>query len=278
MNHHALHALGLAAAMTLPLAAPALASNQSLQETRPIKGERALEVDIRLGAGEVRLEPGSFDKLYDVRVTYSPDHLEPKVRYGEGSLSLYTLARKKLAVPGTNLWALSFNQKLPISLHADLGAAKSDLNFTGLHLTGLTLLMGASLASFRFDTPNPAVMERMRIEAGATGVKGMGLGNANFETFEFWGGVGNSELDFAGDYRRKGTVKAEVSVGRLLVRVPRSLGLRVKAADGWASRVSLPPELVKEGDRWVSPNFATAPGRIDLEAQTRVGGIEVRWE
>src|SRR5690606_29581965 len=123
-------------------------------------------------------------------------------RYGEGSLSLYTLARKKLAVPGTNQWTLSFNQKLPLSLHADLGAAKSDLNLTGLRLTSLTLLMGASLASFRFDTPNPSVLERMRIEAGASGVKGQGLGNANFETFEFWGGVGNSELDFAGDYRR----------------------------------------------------------------------------
>jgi hypothetical protein len=269
----------LAAALALiqPIA-PALANTLSFQEARPIKGEKALAVELNLGAGEVSIAPGSFDKLYDVRVDYSPDHLEPKVRYGEGVLSMYTLSQRKIGVPGKNHWAIAFTQKLPLTLHADLGAAKSDLDLTGLRLTDATLLMGASLATVRFSTPNPAVLKRLRIEAGAANVQGFGLGNANFETFEFKGGVGNSELDFAGDYRRKGLVKASVSVGRLIVRIPKSLGLRVKAADGWASRVKLPAELVPEDGRWVSPNFATAPGRIDLEAETRVGGIEVKWE
>lgn len=265
-------------ALLMLVSAPAWAQSQSFKDARPIKGEKALAVELNLGTGDVKLEPGSFDKLYDVRVDYDAASLEPKARYADGTLSLYTLAQRKLGVPGKNHWAIAFNQKLPLTLHADLGAAKSDLDFTGLRLKDCTLLMGASLATIRFSTPNPVVLTQMRIEAGAASVQGIGLGNANFETFEFKGGVGNSELDFAGDYRRKGVVKASVTVGRLIVRVPRSLGLRVKAADGWASRVKLPPELVQEDGRWLSPNFASASGQIDLEAETRVGGIEIRWE
>jgi len=266
------------ATILLLTGSPAGAATETLHESRPIKGEKALAVELSLGTGEVRIEPGSFDKLFDVRAEVDPELLEPKARYGEGTLSVYTLARRKLGMPGTNRWTLAFNQKLPLTIHADLGAAKSDLDFTGLRLKDCTLLMGASLATVRFNTPNPVVLQQLRIEAGAANVQGFGLGNSNFETFEFKGGVGNSELDFAGDYRRKGQVKASVTVGRLIVRVPRSLGLRVKAADGWASRVKLPTELVQEEGFWVSPNYATAPGRIDLEAETRVGGIEVKWE
>lgn len=269
-------AIPLLAAILMLAASPALA--QPFQDARPIKGEKALAVELTLGTGEVKLEPGSFDKLYDVRAEYDPESLEPKARYGEGTLSVYTLAQRKLGIPGLNRWTMAFTQKLPLSIHADLGTAKSDLDFTGLRLKDCTLLMGASLATLRFNTPNPVVLQKMRIEAGAANVQGFGLGNSNFETFEFKGGVGNSELDFAGDYRRKGQVKASVTVGRLIVRVPRSLGLRVKAADGWASRVKLPAELLQEEGHWVSPNYATADGRIDLEAETRVGGIEVKWE
>ncbi len=268
----------LLAALCLLSGAPAWANSQSLEDSRPIKGEKALAVELNLGAGEVTFAPGAFDKLYELHVDYSPEHVEPKVRYGEGVLSLYTLAQRKLGIPGKNAWTLSFTQKIPVTIHADLGAVKSELDFTGIRLKDLTLLMGASVATVRFSTPNPVAMKQLRIEAGAANVKGLGLGNANFESFDFKGGVGNSELDFAGDYRRKGTVKASVTIGRLVVRIPRSLGLRVKASDGWASRVKLPAELVQEDGRWVSPNFATAAGRIDLEADTQVGGIDIRWE
>lgn len=268
----------LTATLLLLLASAPAAAAATFHDARPIKGEKALAVELTLGTGQVTLAPGAFDKLYDVRVDYAPEHLEPKVRYGEGIVSMYTLAQRKLAMPGQNDWQIAFTQKLPLSLHADLGTAKSDLDLTGLRLTDCTLLMGASLATVRFSTPNPAVLARMRIEAGATSVKGFGLGNANFEAFEFKGGVGHSELDFAGDYRRKGTVKASVTVGRLVVRVPKSLGLRVKAPDTWSNRVKLPAELVLVGDRYVSPNFETAEGRLDLEADTRVGGIEIKWD
>lgn len=270
--------LPLIAVITLLLAAPADAATQTFQDSRPIKGEKALAVELTLGTGEVTIEPGSFDKLYEVRAEVDPESVEAKSRYGDGTLSLYTLSQRKLGVPGINRWNVSFTQKLPLTLHADLGAAKSHLDFTGLRLKDCTLLMGASLATLRFNTPNPIVLKQMRIEAAAANVQGFGLGNSNFESFEFKGGVGNSELDFAGDYRRKGQVKASVTVGRLIVRVPRSLGLRVKAADGWASRVKLPTELVQAEGHWVSPNYASAPGRIDLEAETRVGGIEIKWE
>lgn len=269
----------LASALLIGLtSAPAAAASANFHDARVIKGEKALAAELTLGTGEVAIAPGAFDKLYDVRVDYSPEHLEPKVRYGEGVVSMYALAQRKLGVPGQNAWQVSFTQKLPLKLHADLGAAKSDLDLTGLRLTDCTLLMGASLATVRFSTPNPTVLARMRIEAGAASVKGFGLGNANFDAFEFKGGLGHSELDFGGDYRRKGTVKASVTVGRLVIRVPKSLGLRVKAPDTWSNRVSLPAELVLEGDRYVSPNFATAEGRLDMEADTRVGGIEIKWE
>lgn len=258
--------------------APALAAPQIFQDSRPIRGEKALDVEIRLGTGEVKLEPGAFDKLYAVRAEVDPESLEPKSRYADGTLSLYTLSQRKIGVPGTNRWTMSFTQKLPLSLHADLGTAKSDLDFTGLRLTDATLLMGATLATVRFNTPNPAVLKALRIETAAANVQGFGLGNANFERVEFKGGVGNSELDFAGDYRRKGQVKASVTVGRLVLRVPRSLGLRVKASDGWTSRVTLPEELKQEAGYWVSPNYASAQGQIDLEAETRVGAIEIKWE
>jgi hypothetical protein len=66
-----------------------------------------------------------------------------------------------------------------------------------------------------------------------------------------------------------------MTVGTLLLRIPRSLGVRVRSerflssfpSEGWT----------RSGDALLSPGYSAARQQVDLALETALGGVRVEW-
>ncbi|MCC6395340.1 MAG: hypothetical protein IT167_32430 [Bryobacterales bacterium] len=115
------------------------------QESVEAGAAENVSVDIRMGAGELRLEGGG-SKLLDATFRYSEAVGRPVVRYEltgfRGRLTVES--RKKTPVGGkmTNEWNLRLGSKVPVDLTAHLGAGKTDLDVSSVPLRSLEVHMG----------------------------------------------------------------------------------------------------------------------------------------
>jgi hypothetical protein len=68
-------------------------------------------------------------------------------------------------------------------------------------------------------------------------------------------------------------VESRVAIGKLMLRVPADVGVRV---DVQRVAAGIDHEgLVKKDDAWYSRNWETAPHKLRIRAETVIGGIAV---
>jgi hypothetical protein len=160
-----------------------------------------------------------------------------------------------------------------MDLDLDLGATKSTIDLGGLNLLSLRLDSGASETNLDFSTPNAGRMRTLDVDVGAASFEARNLGNANASTIRVHGGIGSVSLDFGGQWTQDAAVEVDVSLGKLTLRVPRDVGVRVEVQKFLASFDH--QGLTKRGDVYFSENWGTARHRIRVRAGTTIGGIEV---
>src|SRR5207247_1803601 len=100
------------------------------------------------------------------------------------------------------------------------------------------------------------------------------LANANADQIRIRGGVGGIDLDFGGTWTRDLTVTTRLMLGKLTLRVPPDVGVKVdlqRIAAGFEHS-----GLEKRDDGWYSPNYETAKYKLHLHAETFFGQIEVQ--
>lgn len=144
----------------------------------------------------------------------------------------------------------------------------------GLMLQSLRLECGATEATLAFTTPNRSRLRDLDVEVGAAKFTALHLANANAEQIRLRGGIGEVDLDFSGTWTRDLVVSTRLAVGKLMLRLPSDVGVRVEV-----QRVAAEFEhegLVKRDDAWYSENWDTAPHKLRLRAETFFGGIAVR--
>jgi len=73
----------------------------------------------------------------------------------------------------------------------------------------------------------------------------------------------------------RAAVSVSVAVGNLVIEVPRGVEARIRAGAALAGR-SFPASYVRDGDTYTSPGYATAPNRVEVEANVAVGNLTVR--
>lgn len=74
-----------------------------------------------------------------------------------------------------------------------------------------------------------------------------------------------------------GVLNASVTIGagQVIMTIPSGMAARISVSPGIGSRQVL-GNYQREGDRYVSPNYATAPNRVDLQVSGGVGNIVIR--
>ena len=265
--------------MALIVSSAALGNTESIHEEIPWKGETLVEVEIDFGAGDLTLSAGSGDLLLDADIETDEDALRPEIHYrvqdGIGKLRLKIEKRERhhWRWPRRSRWELRFSDKVPLTFEINVGANKGRLDFTDLCVRNLEINVGASSTDILFSKPNPEVLERIEICAGAARVRAKGLGNANFERLTFEGGVGFYTLDFRGKLDREADVDIEMGVAQLTMLIPEEVGARIKKEAPltafWADGFRM------EDGYYVNDSFGGTKGTLTITVEGGLGSINV---
>jgi len=207
---------------------------------------------------------------------YDADAFEPELEYRPGRLRL---GLEDVRVRGRNIRTGELNVRLgpevPVDVQLEFGAARANVDLTGLRVHGLRLATGASETVLRVSTPNTELCRNVDLDVGAAKFQAFGLGNLNARTLTFSGGVGDVTLDFTGDWNTNMSASLKMGLGSLTLRVPRGLGLQVRKA---GLLVGFDSEgLIKRGDVYESGDWAQAEHKLTIDIDAAFGSIRVAW-
>lgn len=251
-----------------------------------LKSEKSLTVRIEFGAGELYLSRSNSTKMLQADVSYDPGHSDFVCEYDEskekGELYLGTDLEESEGLylddqEDENWWDLKFTDKIPIDFRIDIGAAESELDFTGLKIKDLDLNIGAAKGVITFRKPNPETISRISIDAGASKLEMEGLSNANFKRMDFDGGVGDFTLDFSGQINHRAFVQIDMGLGHLTLLLPKDIGVRVESKDSILSALSITKGEFDEieEDVWVNDKYGETEGELNIEIEIGLGGVDI---
>ena len=271
----------LAVVLSIPVAAQAQDRWRSLDVSRQLHDTLPQRIRVQYGAGRVDVRGTDESLLYSMRVRYDELRAAPLHRYdAEQRSTVLGLEPRRGVRTSTSGESESGELKvllpsrIPLDLDLQFGGTEATLELGGLALQSVRLECGATDATLNFALPNRAHMRELDVSVGAAGFTALHLANANADLIRVRGGVGKVDLDFSGSWTRDLAVESRVAIGKLTLRVPDDVGVRVEI-----KRVAADFDhegLVKRDDAWYSRNWDTAAHKLRLRAETVFGGIEVQ--
>lgn len=254
---------------------------RSTTSARQLNGETRANVEVKYGAGRLRVSPARGDLLYRMELRYDDARFRPVSDYDRaaGTLKLGVESRehrgRRHGREDDQHATVELTPRVPLDLSLAFGAGEADVELGGLALRDVHLQTGASRTNVSFATPNRVAARRVKVEAGAAEVRVSGLGNTRSPRFEFSGGVGETTLEFGGAWTQSATAQIDMGVGSVRLRLPRSLGVRI-VRDSFLSSFDA-GGMVKRGNAWYSRGYDQARYRLDVSIHAAVGSVEVDW-
>ncbi len=256
----------------------------SLQRSQPLAGETALDATVRFDIGSLEVAAERGAGVYSLDLDYDRSGYEPQIEYdsspggrGELSVRLESTGRKILRGEAKgNKLRLNLADSLPLNLKITSGVGDSRLLLSDLRLRQLELEAGVGATKLSTYEPNPITCDRVRLRSGVGSLDAAGLGNLNFRELDFEGGVGGAALEFSGEWKQDASIRIEVGVGGVTVRMPREVGVRVEAQKHFLSGLHL-EGFEKRDDDYYSKSYDGAKVRVSIRVTTGVGGFKVIW-
>ena len=262
-------------AAALLAAAPAGAQRRTVEFTRQLRDTLPLEVVVDHGVGKVVLHGTDERLLYQAQLAYDPRRSEPVYDYDAEARRLRVGARRPgEGAGGAPELRLDLARSVPVALTVNMGTAEADLDLGGMRLTRLAVESGASDAVLHFDAPNRVPMERLELDVGAASLRARGLANARARDVRVRMNVGSAELDFDGEWTNDVELQLQITVGKVVLRVPDDVGVRVETSGVLGSFDESGFE--RRGEAWLSPNWNTAARKLVVRSRTTVGRLEIR--
>lgn len=197
-------------------------------------------LSFNMTGGTFNITPGST-KLVTGAINYNVEDWEPQFTRSNNYFEIKQVNPYKISGIPTNdvvnEWNLAVSTLLPLNLSIEGGASENDFNLTGMQLTGLKIVQGASKTSVHFDTPNPVIMDTFNFTTGASSASLFGLGNANFNTMSFSAGAGDYALDFTGSLTHDATVDIKATISNITITIPAGMKA-VIINDGTVSNIN----------------------------------------
>lgn len=273
----------LACALALSALSAELAAAQSwrtIDVSRQLQDSSEWSVRVRYPVGRIFVRSTTDPVLYSMQLRYDENRMRPLHRYDsvarrvtlgyEGDDFSGRKVRRNYDQTELNL---VLTDAAPLDLVLEIGAAEARLDVGGLALSRLRVETGAADARLDFSSPNKTRMSRLDVQLGAAGFVIRNLGNARVSDIRVEGGVGKVDLDFGGVIEEDVSVDANVAIGKLVLRLPRNVGIRVELQKVLAGFDH--PGLVKRGDAYYSENWDEAKVRMRVRAETVFGSVEI---
>ncbi len=233
-------------------------------------------LELRFGAGELKLTPGAEGYLVKGVATYNVMDLAPEIEVEGDEVIIKSGTLEINGIPSfeddvRNEWNLQLSTT-PMRLFIKAGAFKGEYELGGLAIRELDIADGASDVDISFVLPNLVEMDRLRYDTGASSVKFKNLANANFQMMTFRSGAGDYLLDFGGALRRDSLVHLESGMSNVRVVVPVGTKATVTFSGGLAS-VDASGEWQQDGNQY----FLQGEGpTLVIEVDMSAGSLELR--
>lgn len=243
-----------------------------ISENVPVSGETS-QLHLEMGSGELEVTGGA-SKLVEGSVRYNVEKWQPTIDRSSSQVSITQGKDSNIDIPDSNVineWSLKLGNT-PIDLQVQAGAYKGTLDLSGVPITNLRVSDGASQATVKFDSPNPARMENLTYKTGASQVDLEGLGNANVAEIIFEGGAGSYTLDFSGDLKQDISVRLTAGMSNVRVNVPENANVRVEVGGG-LSNVSVTGTWTTNGDLYERSGSGPL---ITIKVEMGLGNLELR--
>lgn len=267
----------------IPTPKPITTVNPPVEETQALGLEGAGRAEVRLGmaAGDLTVRPADGGELLSATFRYNVLEWKPVVKQQTQEQRTQVSINQGLGtqlVLGdlgdyVNSWTVGLARGVPLDLGVELGTGKTQLELGGLSLSALSVTAGSNDLSCSFASPNPEPLATFRLSQGTGDVVISGLGNANLDRFTFTGGAGTVDLDFAGNWTRAAIADLKAGAGKITVRMPATLGVRVVFAGTPASSVEAIGFTKRDETTYVNPAYGVAALTLTLNVTTGLGMI-----
>jgi len=273
------HLAASAVAVALVASASGAQSWRTLDVARQLADSATTSVQVLYGTGGFGIRGAANPLLYHMRLRYDASRTQPRHTFDAATRKLQIGVQKsEVRFTGRNdsdagHLQLELARSVPIDLDLDLGAVEADLDLTGLRLSRLRFESGASDGKLRFDSLNATPMSILEVKLGAASFRGDRLANANTRDIRVDAGIGNVELDMGGQWTQDIDLHVEVTLGFVTIHVPADVGVHVALKKTIAT---FDHEGLVEGDGgWVSTNWASAPHKLRITAETVFGKLTI---
>ena len=252
---------------------------RSLSYSRQVTNEDHLEVKVSYGVGQLSVRRGDPGLLYRARMRFDEQFAIPTTRYENGRLEVGVSIRKGGAEDGPFDMAsmdLELPVDVPMDLHLDFLGGIAELDLTGMPISRLVLNNGASESKLRISRLNPERMTSAALNVGVADFEAQGLGNLNSRFVEVKAGLGVVVLGLDGDWPRDARLSIEMGLGAMEIRIPKSLGVRMHHEGSFLASIDA-DGFVRNGDTYTSSNWDDAVRRLHIDMSATLGAVELVW-
>lgn len=255
---------------------------RNIEADRKIKNIR-LESDI--GAARFNITTHEGGDIFETSVRYNSDKIKSEIDFEKSgsSAELFLSSsrrRKSYDVDSDhNRWKTSLSTAYEWDINLDIGFAESRIDLSGLPLENFSLDIGASEMRVEFDRPNPIILRRFTVNAGAGEIELIGLGYSNFERFNFDGGAGEFYIDFTGMTDGWHRASIEAGVGELRIHLPEDFPVRIDIDDSWLSSVEVIGNNLDEIDDnlFESDDFKEGKNGLEIDLDIGIGSVIIAY-
>ncbi|AET66759.1 hypothetical protein Desor_1085 [Desulfosporosinus orientis DSM 765] len=218
-------------------------------------------------------ESGTFD------VSLPPDVKKAKVELELGGTQVQVKTLNTESNPGKV-------QLMTGTYRGESGSSASDTHKSPVEVmhSGDTITAKLSSASTAGNGPrsikelslnlSPEVRYDLNVEAGAINGK-IDLSQLLVEQFKISTGASDFELEF-GDTGLTTEGKIDSGASKVVLVVPENVGLKIRFSGVASNTNFMGSGLLLEDKNWLSPNFAQAKSKVDLEISTAAGSLQLK--
>jgi hypothetical protein len=197
------------------------------------------KVSLEFGAGVLNLNPGTGEILVSGIASYNVAEFEPTVSTDGTRVKISQQVEDVNLVPILggeieNKWDLSLGSS-PMELDITAGGYQGDFELGGVPIHNLRIAEGAADTSLSFSQVNPAEMDTLRYDTGASKAILSGLANANFREMDFRSGAGDYRLEFSGALQQDANVSIKSGLSNIAIIVPEGTPATVRFEGGLAN-------------------------------------------
>jgi hypothetical protein len=246
----------------------------------PLPGGGTTDVDVIFGVGRLEIDAGASDRLLAGVFHYNVEQWTPEITYEGDELTIKQGGSEdRWGIPSGNVrnrWELEFSPEMALRMNVRAGAGEGEFDFTELRVSELDVDIGAGDFVLRFDEPNAVPMDRMTLDAGASRVEILGIGNASPEEARLQGGIGDIALDLTGAWTRSTDITIRAGAGALRLTLPSDVGVEIETKGGLTNVEAY--GLRQMGGTYTNDAFGETEVELRIDITTGVGNVRLTEE